>query len=158
MTLNLTSPYQAELTSVKTIPGQIDVWSYIPEKEYALPDPVSRLKKLWQIEKTSKKTVPDHNDPWFDITIIERNEKLLYSVLTNREAIAAIIGTSWFFLIRRLHRRFLRPGFLELTFSLTSVTSTALQWKLCTWRHFCFHVNCVTYPTKKIDFWSHLWD
>ena len=74
MTLILTSPYQAELTSVKTIPGQIDVWSYIPERDYALPDPVSRLKKLWQIEKTSEKTVPDHKDPWFDIIVPDRND------------------------------------------------------------------------------------
>ena len=33
------------------------------------------------------------------------------------------------FLIRRLHRQFLQPDFLELTFALNSVTSTALQLK-----------------------------
>ena len=34
-----------------------------------------------------------------------------------------------FFLIRRRHRGFLRPEFLQLTLSMTSVTSTAFQLK-----------------------------
>ena len=50
-------------------------------------------------------------------------------LFNSREAIAAIIGNIVVFLIRRLHRLFLRPDFLELTFSTTLVISTALQLK-----------------------------
>ena len=61
MTLDLTSPYQTEMTSVKTIAGQNDLWKYIPEGEYTLPDrarPRWLLEKLSETELTSDKTVP----------------------------------------------------------------------------------------------------
>ena len=50
-------------------------------------------------------------------------------MFNSREAIAAITGDIVFFLIRCLHRWFLRPVFLESTFPMTSVTSTDLQLK-----------------------------
>ena len=77
MTLDLTSSFQTEMTSVKTIPGQNDLWKYIPEGEHTLPDrarPKWLLEKLSETEMTSDKTAPDQNDPRFDITVPDWND------------------------------------------------------------------------------------
>ena len=64
-----------------------------------------------------------------------------------------------FFLVRCL-RRFLRPDFLELTFSMTSVTSTALKLKFVYVTSFLLlgQLCDLTHLKKKNDFLTHLWN
>ena len=62
-----------------------------------------------------------------------------------------------FFLIRRLHRWFLRRDFLELTFSMTSVTSTTLPLKFV--RDVISAFSSIAWLTsQKNHFRTHLWN
>ena len=62
------------------------------------------------------------------------------------------------FLIRRLHRLFLRPDFLELTFSRSSVKSTALQLKFAFVTSFLFLGQLRDLPQAKKKWLLNLWN
>ena len=66
--------------------------------------------------------------------------------------------SSFVFLLRLTDCRFNFPDFLELTFSLTSVTATALQLKFVSVTSFLLLGQLRDLPHQKNDFWSLLWN